>query len=79
LVSCVSIRDDNSKEVLFPRLKAQIPGLVRVSIWTVVIRLAQQRVRQGSLRAASGFIDQHRVGRKSAVMTWPLCRVDGSL
>jgi len=29
-------------EISFPGLKAQIPGLVRVSIWTVVIRLAKQ-------------------------------------
>jgi len=35
-------RDVSSREISFPGHKAQIPGVVRVSIWTVVIRLAKQ-------------------------------------
>jgi len=35
-------KDVNSREISFPRLEAQIPRLIRVSIWTVVIRLAKQ-------------------------------------
>jgi len=43
--------DVNSGEISFPGLEAQIPGLVQVSIWTIVIRLAKQwqRVRPGSV------------------------------
>jgi len=36
-------RDVNSQEISFPGLKAQIPGLIRVSISTVVIGLANQQ------------------------------------
>jgi len=51
-------RDVNSREILFSGLKAQIPGLVQVSIWTFVIRLAKQwqLVRPGSI-ATGWFAD----------------------
>ena len=44
-------RGVNSQEISFPGLEALIPGLVRVSVWTVVIRLAKQwqQVRRGSV------------------------------
>ena len=44
-------RDVNSQEISFPGLEALISGLVRVSVWTVVIRLAKQwqQVRRGSV------------------------------
>jgi len=50
-------RDLNSREISFPGLEAQIPGLVQVSIWTVVIRLAnrQQRVVKG-LSPGGGYL-----------------------
>ena len=41
--SYMSGRHVNSREVSFPVLEAQIPGLAQVSIWTVVIRLVNQQ------------------------------------
>ena len=52
-------RGVNSREISFPGLKAQIPGLVSASIWTVVIRLAKQwqRVCQGLAATAGRLAD----------------------
>ena len=51
-------RDVSSREISFLGLEAQIPGLVRVSIWTVVITLAKQRQR-----VCPGSVDRWRICR----------------
>ena len=38
----VNDRDVNSWEISLTGIEAQIPGLIRVSIWTVVIRFAKR-------------------------------------
>jgi len=73
----VESRDVNSLEISFSGLKAQILGLIRVSIWTTVIKLAKQRqrVRPGSVACLPRRIRRphHRchVSRKKAAATIP--------
>jgi len=73
------IRDANSWQISFLGLEAQIQGLVWVSIWTVVIRLAKQWQRLSTSRLR-GFTDNATGSGGAALATrrrWRLLRRAG--